>query len=371
MITLSLSFTRENFSIDMHETIPSSGITAIFGRSGAGKTSIINMISGLLKPDSGLIKIGEDTLFDPKQNINLRPEKRQIGYVFQDARLFPHMTVEKNLKYGQKINDKDKYDEIISFLDLEAFLCRYPKELSGGEKQRVAIGRALLCCPKLLIMDEPTASLDFPRRQEIISYLLRLNKALQIPVLYVSHNLDEISQLADHMLLLDKGKIIKNGPLVDVWGSEHMRPWFSSKEQSSLLIGEMTGKQGEYSLTQLDVDGEKIWVPSFIEEKSSTKLQLKVFADDIFITKSRPCDSSIQNIIPVTIDAILPIEGSIDFCHVILRISKQTLLAKISQWAVDKLLLTPKQQVFAQIKNLTILKNNFIENMNDPINSNT
>ncbi len=355
MIQLVFSFSLPNFSIKMNESIPSSGITAIFGRSGAGKTSIINLISGLLTPDSGTIQVGDALLFDAEKGVNLPIEKRQIGYVFQDPRLFPHMTVEKNLKYSQRTGNRNKFNEIVSFLDIEPLLQRYPKDLSGGEKQRVSIGRALLSDPKLLIMDEPTASLDLPRRQELISYLLRLTKNLQIPVLYVSHSLDEILQLADHMLLLDKGKVLANASLEAVWASEHMRPWFSLKEQSSLVMGRIVEHQKEYGLTQMDLEGQCVWVPLHHEEKGAM-IRVRIFASDISVVKSRPKDSSIRNIIPVVIDAVLPVPGNAFLCHLILRIVDQTLLANITRWASDELCLCSGMPVFAQIKGVSITK---------------
>lgn len=360
MITLSFSLPREHIDIDMNETIPSSGITAIFGRSGAGKTTVIDVVSGLITPTKGRIKVGNQLLFDSELGVNLAPEKRHIGYVFQDARLFPHMTVEKNLTYGQREVNTQKYAEIIAFLDLNALIKRYPKQLSGGEKQRVAIGRALLSNPQLLIMDEPTASLDLPRRAELISYLLRLNESLQIPVLYVSHSLDEILQLADHMLLLDKGKVLVNGPIFDVWGSAHMRPWFAVKEQSSLVLASVVKAHPDYPLTALEVDGERVWVPK-IDAKKGTNLRLRVLATDISVVKSRPTDSSIRNIIPVIIDAVIlhgaaETTDTLPVCYLQLRIAEQTLLASVTQWAVDELKLTQGMRVFAQIKAVNITK---------------
>lgn len=355
MITLSFSLIREHFVIDINARIPSAGITAIFGRSGAGKTSVIDVISGLVTPNIGRIKVGDRLLFDSNIGINLAPEKRRIGYVFQDARLFPHMTVRKNLTYGQRDIDNDKFDEIITLLDLNAFISRYPKDLSGGEKQRVAIGRALLSNPRLLLMDEPTSSLDLPRRNELISYLLRLSETLNIPVLYVSHSLDEILQLADHMLLIDEGQVLANGSLFDVWGSEYMRPWFSFKEQSSLVVATVEEDHPHYPLTKLDLDGEVIWVPR-VKALQGRKLRLRVFANDISVVKTKPCDSSVRNIIPAIIEAIIMPDESSSLCYIQLRIVEQTLLASVTQWAVDELCLSKGTRVFAQLKGVSITK---------------
>ncbi|WP_407333729.1 molybdenum ABC transporter ATP-binding protein ModC [Enterovibrio sp. 27052020O] len=358
MITLDVSLVRENFSLSLTASIPSAGITAVFGRSGAGKTSLINAISGLVTPDSGSIRIGSKVLFDGDTGVNLRPEQRRIGYVFQDARLFPHMSVAKNLKYGCKWSDIDKFNEVVSLLDIGALLSRYPNDLSGGEKQRVAIGRALLSDPELLIMDEPTASLDAPRRQELISYLLRLAQSLKIPVIYVSHSLDEILQLADHMLLLDKGEVIANGALHDVWGSPPMRPWLSAKEQSALVTATVVGAHPVYAMTQLDLEGQPLWVTK-VDENAGASVRLRIYANDISIAKTRPNDTSIRNVIPSVIQSIVraaSLSSDGGYCQIVLQVGNESLLANITQWALDELGLMEGQEVFAQLKGVSIAR---------------
>ncbi|WP_325894459.1 molybdenum ABC transporter ATP-binding protein ModC [Grimontia sp. NTOU-MAR1] len=358
MITLTLNIDLSPFQLSVDETIPSSGITAVFGRSGAGKTSLINAVSGLVKPDAGRIALGEKVLFDSIENINLAPEHRRIGYVFQEARLFPHMSVEKNLKYGQRREDKDQFDEITQLLGIEHLLERYPSALSGGEKQRVAIGRALLSDPELLIMDEPTASLDGPRRQELIQYLLRLTTSLSVPVLYVSHSLDEILQIADNMLILNEGKTVANGPLHDVWGSAPMRPWLSAKEQSALVTAKLVGYHPIYGMAQLDLEGETVWVTR-VEDVEGSMLRLRIFANDISIVKSRPSDTSIRNILPAVVEEVCRSElgdNEPDYCQVVLRVGNQRLLANITRWAIDDLGLSFGDVVFAQLKGVSITK---------------
>lgn len=358
MITLSFTLNHTPFVLSLEEVIPSSGITAVFGRSGAGKTSLINAISGLVTPESGRISVGDKVLFDSVAGINLPPEHRRIGYVFQEARLFPHMTVEKNLKYGQQREDNAQFSEIIALLGIEGLLKRHPADLSGGEKQRVAIGRALLSEPELLIMDEPTASLDGPRRQELIQYLLRLAEKLNIPVLYVSHSLDEILHIADSMVILNDGKVIANGPLHDIWGSAPMRPWLSAKEQSALVMARCVGKHPDYAMAQLDLDGEILWVPDTGKPIGAT-LRLRVFANDISIVKSRPNDTSIRNILPAVVDEVcdLPSDDSQSgYCQVALRVGNQRLLANITQWAADDLRLSRGDGVYAQLKGVSITK---------------
>ncbi len=222
-------------------TLPASGITAIFGVSGAGKTSLINAISGLTHPQSGQIALNDRLLFDRDSGINLPPEKRRIGYVFQDARLFPHYRVRGNLRYGMAPKMKAQFGALVTLLGLDALLDRYPASLSGGEKQRVAMGRALLTAPDLLLLDEPLASLDLPRKRELLPYLQRLAKQVKIPLLYVSHSLDEILQLANQVLVLDNGNVKAFGALEKVWGSSAMRPWLPAAERSSVLRVQRAG----------------------------------------------------------------------------------------------------------------------------------
>lgn len=358
MITLSLNVDHKPFQLRVNETIPSSGITAVFGRSGAGKTSLIDAISGLVKPESGQIALGSKVLFDSAANIDLAPERRRIGYVFQEARLFPHMSVEKNLKYGQPNENRAKFEEVTELLGIEHLLKRHPAALSGGEKQRVAIGRALLSEPELLIMDEPTASLDGPRRQELIQYLLRLAASLNIPVLYVSHSLDEILQIADNMLILNEGQVVANGPLHDVWGSAPMRPWLSAKEQSALVSAKLVGHHTKYGMAQLDLEGETIWVTK-VDDAEGALLRLRIFANDISIVKSRPVDTSIRNVLPAIVEDVCVSEceeNASGYCQVALRIGNQRLLANITQWAVDDLQLSQGDTVYAQLKGVSVTK---------------
>ncbi len=200
------------FAVDVAFSSGDSGITAIFGPSGAGKTSIINMVAGLLRPDEGKIYIDDKPLFDSTKAINIPPNKRRLGYIFQDGRLFPHLSVKSNLTYGMKlIRKKDRrlnFDQVVALLDLETLLYRRPAKLSGGEKQRVAIGRALLTSPSLLLMDEPLSSLDGRLKAEILPFVSRMQKESMIPVLYVSHSTDEILSIADRVIVVQSGNVI-------------------------------------------------------------------------------------------------------------------------------------------------------------------
>lgn len=230
MLDIDICQTLGNITLAVNTRLPASGISAIFGLSGAGKTSLINAIAGLTSAAQGRIVLNDRVLLDSAKGIHLAPEKRGIGYVFQDTRLFPHYRVRGNLQYGMAAEMQTQFDDIVQLLGIDALLSHFPHSLSGGEKQRVAIGRALLSAPDILLMDEPLASLDLPRKHELMPYLERLVQDVNLPILYVSHSLMEIKRLAHYILLLDKGKVCASGPLSQVLHSGVLQPWLQYEE---------------------------------------------------------------------------------------------------------------------------------------------
>lgn len=220
MLNVNVKKRLGSFTVDVAFATGAAGVTALFGRSGAGKTSIINMVAGLIAPDDGLIAVNGSKLFDSVHSVDIPPERRRCGYIFQDGRLFPHLTVQGNLMYGMKLVPRTErrvsYDQVVGLLGIGHLLDRRPAKLSGGEKQRVAIGRALLTSPRLLLMDEPLASLDMARKEEVLPFIARLPRELFIPILYVSHSLDEVLNLADEVVLIDAGKVLANGRAEDL-----------------------------------------------------------------------------------------------------------------------------------------------------------
>ena len=220
MLNVKVKKKLGSFIVDVAFATAAAGVTALFGRSGAGKTSVINMVAGLIAPDDGIISVNGRKLFDSEHSVDVPPEKRRCGYVFQDGRLFPHLTVKGNLIYGMKLVPRAErrvsYDQVVSLLGIDHLLDRRPAKLSGGEKQRVAIGRALLTSPSLLLMDEPLASLDMARKEEVLPFIARLPRELIIPILYVSHSLDEVLILADEIVLIDAGTVLANGKAEEV-----------------------------------------------------------------------------------------------------------------------------------------------------------
>lgn len=242
MLNLQITHRQGQFALDVAFQAPGTGVTALYGPSGAGKTSIVNMVAGLLRPDAGHISINGLCLFDATQHIHLPPEKRRIGYVFQEGRLFPHLSVRANLTYGMRLTPAPMrfvdVDQVVGLLGIGHLLNRRPAGLSGGEKQRVAIGRALLTSPAMLLMDEPLASLDAARKAEVIPFIKQLGAHFSIPVLYVSHELDELLALADHMVVLAEGRVVTSGaPKALVAGTELSTVWNATEQAAPFAQG--------------------------------------------------------------------------------------------------------------------------------------
>ncbi|MFC5079810.1 Sulfate/thiosulfate import ATP-binding protein CysA [Vibrio thalassae] len=355
IIDVTKAFTDRTFHLKTQ--IPSRGITAIFGRSGAGKTTLINLVSGLVTPDSGRIEVTQRVLFDSASKLNLPIEKRKVGYVFQDARLFPHMTVRRNLCYGVTHPDTDYFDEIVELLAIGDLLTRYPSRLSGGEKQRVAIGRALLSKPQILLMDEPLASLDISRKRELMPFLEKLSHSIDIPILYVTHSLSEILRLAQHLVVVEDGTIVESDIIENVWSSSIMRSWQSFSDRSSLFKGEILEQNNYYGLTKVALsEHHYLWV-QHTQGVIGEHVRLRVRANDVSIALERPSKTSIRNILSCTVQAInLGGKGiNRQSVEVILMLtSQQKLLATVTQWAIDDLALEVGQKVYAQIKGVSV-----------------
>lgn len=350
MLSLNVMQQQGDHVLEVDLQIPAKGITAIFGVSGAGKTSLINAISGLTQPQRGRIQLHDRLLFDAEQKIALPPEKRRIGYVFQDARLFPHYRVRGNLQYGMAPKMKAQFDSLVSLLGLEALLPRFPLSLSGGEKQRVAIGRALLTAPDMLLLDEPLASLDLPRKRELMPYLQKLAKQVDIPMLYVSHSLEEILQLADNVLVLDAGKVKAFGPLERVWSSSAMRPWLPVSELTSVLRVQVLEQHPDYPMTALSLGDQHIWV-SRVNQPVKTPLRIRIASADVSLALQPPQHSSIRNILPAQVVELLEVGDQVE---VKLRIGISELWARITPWARDELGIRSDQWLYAQIKSVSV-----------------
>ena len=332
MLELNFTQTLGNHTLTLNETLPASGITAIFGVSGAGKTSLINAISGLTRPQSGRIVLNDRVLNDVENKIYLSPDKRRIGYVFQDARLFPHYSVRGNLRYGMAKSMAGQFDKLVTLLGIEPLLDRLPSSLSGGEKQRVAIGRALLTAPELLLLDEPLASLDIPRKRELLPYLQRLTREINIPMLYVSHSLDEILHLADKVLVLEEGSVKAFGNLEEVWGSSVMHPWLPKEQQSSILKVSVLEHHPHYAMTALALGDQHLWVNK-VDKPLQSALRIRIQASDVSLVLQPPLQTSIRNILRAKVAECFDDNGQVE---VKLEVGSRTLWAVLrrSFWTI-------------------------------------
>ncbi len=336
-------------------TCEAAGITAIFGRSGAGKTSLINMLAGLLTPDRGRIRIGGDTLFDSSKRIDVPIERRRLGYVFQEGRLFPHLSVRSNLTYGLKRVPKGErqieLDQVVALLDIERLLERRPNSLSGGEKQRVALGRALLANPKLLLMDEPLAALDQPRKDEILPFIEQLRDETALPIVYVSHSMQEIVRLADTLVLMSDGRVEAVGSVEDLTSRLDLRPLTGRYEAGAVLTTTVAGQDKAFGLTELRFAGGRLRVPH-LDLPLGQSLRIRIRARDVSIALAKPENTSILNMIACTVKAIS--EESSPQVDLQLDAAGAAIWARITARSCRALGLRPGIKVFALIKSVAI-----------------
>ena len=337
--------------LEAHLNIPSQGVTALFGLSGSGKSSLINLVSGLIDPDEGVIALNDRELFNSAENVCVPINQRNIGYVFQDARLFPHYTVNGNLRYGMKNTSKDEFNYIVELLGIGHLLKRYPITLSGGEKQRVAIGRALLTDPEILLMDEPLSALDLPRKRELMNYLERLSKEINIPILYVTHSLDELLRLAERVVLLANGKVEAYDVLESIWDSLLFLPWKQENEQSAVLSLPIFMHNPSYKMTALSIGDQNIWINQ-VEAQINEKVRICIHSSDVSISLNKVEQSSIRNTLYGRIVKVLELENRVDLK---LDIGGKHLWASISKWSFHDLALQLGQLVYAQIKAISVM----------------
>jgi molybdate transport system ATP-binding protein len=352
VIECKIKVQLESFMLDANFSIPDRGITVVFGPSGSGKTTLLRAIAGLEKSDKGFLKIG-DSVWQKGEDF-LATHKRQIGYVFQDAALFDHLDVKGNLNFVIKraIGLKEDFIESIhNLLEIKTLLNRKTTQLSGGEKQRVAIARALLTNPKILLLDEPLSALDLKRKNEILPYLDSIHNDLEIPILYVTHSQDEMSRLADHLLLIEDGNIVGSGPVNDMLTRFDM-PLSHGGDAVSIIEAEVLKRDSEFNLMHLDFLGGQFIVPDN-GFPVQTKVRIRVVARDVSLTKSKQVDTSILNIFPAMVQEIVN-EGEAQVM-VRLQIKETILLACITRKSSYKLRLEKGSEVFVQVKSVAIL----------------
>lgn len=345
------------FALDAaFETGP--GVTALFGRSGSGKTTLVNAVAGLLRPQAGRIVVGGVVLLDSARGLFLPPHRRRIGYVFQDARLFPHLSVRQNLTYGRWFAPQGQggpdLDRVVDMLGLGTLLARRPGALSGGEKQRVALGRALLSNPQLLVMDEPLASLDEQRKADILPYLERLRDEGGLSILYVSHAMAEVARLATTIVLIDAGRVTAVGPTAGILADPATAPAIGLREVGAVLVARIVGHE-EDGLTRLECDAGPLWLPR-LSAPVGCMVRVRVLAQDVMLATTRPVGISALNILPaVVVDVRL---GDGPGALVQLSLGGETLLARVTRRSATTLALAPGCAVFAVLKAVSVAQEN-------------
>lgn len=353
-MSLSVRFVHrfDGFALDVAFEAP-SGVTALFGRSGSGKTTVVNAVAGLLKPDAGHIRFDETVLFDAGRKISVPVHKRRLGYVFQEGRLFPHLSVRQNLTYGRWFAPRGTgadFDRVVEMLGIGELLGRQPARLSGGEKQRVAIGRALLANPRLLLMDEPLAALDEDRKAEILPYLERLGEEAGIPVLYVSHTIAEVARLATTLVLMENGRVIRSGPVVDMLSDPENVPALGVRSAGASLHARVVAQEGD-GLTRLHASAGPLYLPH-VDAPVGARLSIRILAQDVILSRSRPEGLSALNVLPATVTAVRLGDGPGAIIQ--LKAGEDLLLARITRRSALALELAPGADCFAIIKSVAV-----------------
>jgi len=354
MLRVCVSKALKTFTLDA-EFASDSGVTALFGRSGSGKTTLVNTIAGLLRPERGAIEINGECLFDSVRGIDVPVARRRVGYVFQDARLFPHLTVRGNLRYGYDLAQPDaryvKFEQVVELLGLSDLLERRPANLSGGEKQRVAIGRALLASPRVLLMDEPLAALDTMRKDEILQYIERLHEEISVPIVYVSHATEEIIRLADVVVVMGKGRVVASGSVSDVMGRPELRVPTGRFEGGAVIDARVVAHDLRYDLATLEFAGGRLTVPG-MDALVGERVRLRIRARDVSLALTAPTDISMLNVISAKVTAVNCEEGA--SANVCLDAGGTRLVARITRFSVDRLRLEPGRHVYALVKAVSL-----------------
>ncbi|MDX5357984.1 MAG: molybdenum ABC transporter ATP-binding protein [Rhodobacterales bacterium] len=352
MLEIALRHRFAGFDLDVAFQAP-PGLTALFGRSGSGKTTIVNAVAGLLRPDQGRIVADGAVLLDTGAGVFVPPHRRRVGYVFQDARLFPHLTVRQNLMYGRWFAPRGPgadLAQIVEMLGIGPLLGRRPGALSGGERQRVALGRAILSNPRLLLMDEPLAALDEARKAEILPYLERLRDELRLPVLYVSHSAAEVARLATTVVLIGAGRVQASGPAGAILSDPAMAPAFGLREAGAILTARIAAQEGD-GLTRLDTGAGPLWLPR-VAGGPGTPVRLRILAQDVLLATVRPEGISALNILSVTVREIRSGDGP--GALVALSAGDDVILARITRRSAERLQLTQGQSIHAVLKAVAV-----------------
>lgn len=353
VIHVRYALQRGDFSLDVELDLPLRGICGVFGVSGAGKTSLLRCVAGLERPSTGKLVVAGDVWQDNVSGTWRAVHERDIGYVFQEPRLFDHLDVRGNIEYGlRRRQHKEAPDigHVVGLLGIERLLGRKPDKLSGGEAQRVAIARALLCAPRFVLMDEPLASLDQARREEILPFLDRLHAEAEVPIIYVSHNIDEVSRLCDHLVVIDNGRAVADGEIQSVLVRMDL-PVLAGEEASSVIQGTAIAYDEADDLTHLQYSGGELWVPGRAGTAGSS-VRLRIRANDVSLCRERPGQSTILNIVPAVVEEIQADGGASVLVR--LQIGNERIIARVTRRSVRELGLQDGDELFAQIKSVAV-----------------
>lgn len=352
-----LAVNRSDFQLNVELTLPGSGVSALFGPSGSGKTTCLRAMAGLERLPGSTFIVGETVWQDESQGIFIPSHLREIGYVFQEASLFPHLNVQQNLDFGQKRVKPElrqiQQQDVVALLGIEHLLKRLPSALSGGERQRVAIARALLTSPKLLLMDEPLSALDLNLKQEILPYLEELHQELSIPVVYVSHAADEVARLADHLTLLKNGEVIASGPTGQVMLEHHSTSLFADGA-STLFEGQISNQLTQEHLTEIQSGALSLTVTQRALPLGAN-IRCRVYASDVSLCLSQPNDTSIMNIFPAKVARVDEGDRAGEVLVLLELAPEQFLRAQISAHSLNRLQLIPGMALWAQVKSVAVL----------------
>jgi molybdate transport system ATP-binding protein len=354
-LRVRLRLDRGAFCLDVDLDLPQRGISALFGHSGSGKTTVLRAIAGLERAPGGVVALGNEVWQDDARGVFVPVHKRAIGYVFQEASLFPHLSVRANLEFGRKrvpVHERRfALEPVAALLGIAGLLERRPDGLSGGERQRVAIARALLASPRLLLMDEPLAALDLRRKLEILPYLERMHAELAIPIVYVSHAPDEVARLADHLVLLDDGKAVASGPLTETLARVDLPPSFA--DDAGVVLDTILAGHEEDALSRLEFAGGALFVGRR-REAVGTHLRCRIHARDVSLALDRPHGTSIVNRLPAVVTAVAATDTP---GHVLVqvRMGESPLLARITERSRRELDIAPGLRLWVQIKGVALL----------------
>ncbi|PRY63417.1 molybdate transport system ATP-binding protein [Vreelandella songnenensis] len=352
-LTLDVEQSQGDFKLSAALDLPGNGVSGVFGASGSGKTSLLRVIAGLDRPQKGYIQLGEQVLLDTERSIFTPPHQRRIGVVFQEARLFPHYCVRGNLTYGMPHPAPERLAEIVELLGIEALLARMPGTLSGGEARRVAIGRALLSEPQLLLMDEPLTGLDGPRKEELLRYITRLTQQVDIPVVYVSHDAEEITAIADHLVVLKAGRVEASDALSTLLHRFDLTHGLGGFDAASLLEGEVVAHDQAYGLTILALDDDHQLTLPGTAAPIGSRLRLRILARDIALALTPPAGTSYRNQLIATITDTTVLPETPHTVELRLRIGTLFLRARLTRKSWDDMGLSKGMTVTALIRSVS------------------